>query len=41
MQEKDEEIAVLQAGMDECLKQLAELQQVIRENLPFTATSVY
>lgn len=27
-QEKDEEIAVLQAGMDECLSQLAELQHV-------------
>ncbi|CAO0799002.1 unnamed protein product [Mucor circinelloides] len=30
-QEKDEEIAVLQAGMDECLSQLAELQQNDRQ----------
>ncbi|KAI8969960.1 I/LWEQ domain-containing protein [Mycotypha africana] len=30
-QEKDEEIAVLQAGMDECLQQLAELQQNDRQ----------
>ncbi|KAI7901271.1 I/LWEQ domain-containing protein [Cokeromyces recurvatus] len=31
-QEKDEEIAVLQAGMDECLSQLAELQQNDRQH---------
>jgi huntingtin-interacting protein 1-related protein len=30
--EKDEEIAIMQAGMDECLQQLADLQQNVGSN---------